>query len=150
MTIVRGEEIETVRILWREYWDSLGLPRDFQHFSEELRTLPGAYAPPPGRLLLALVDGRAAGTAAFRRLNEQSCEAKRLYVRPEYRGQGIARSLLQKLVSEARAQGYLDMYGDTLNSMKSALQLYAGIGFSEVAAYSANPTPEAIYLRLRL
>ncbi len=148
--VASREEIDTIQNLWREYWDSLGLPEDFQSFAEELRMLPGAYAFPEGRLLLARVQGDAAGTAAFRRLSTSSCEAKRLYVRPEYRGKGIGRSLLNRLVEEARMAGYREMYGDTLTSMKSALQMYRQSGFSEVAPYSPHPTPGAIFLRLSL
>lgn len=145
-----GDEIEAIGDLWREYWDSAGLPPDFQNFAEELRTLPGVYAPPQGRLLLALVRGAAAGTAALRPLSKHSCEAKRLYVRPQYRGKGTGKSLLCRLVKEARVAGYHEMYGDTLKSMTSALQMYREIGFSEVSPYSRNPTPGAIFLKLHL
>ncbi len=145
-----GEEMDAIRNLWREYWDSLGLPPEFQNFAEEFRELPGKYAPPEGRLLLALIDGKPAGTAALRPVSTCSCEAKRLYVRPQYRGKGIGRSLLLRLVEEARAAGYREMYGDTLKSMTSALQMYSQIGFCEVAPYSSNPTPDAIFLRLSL
>jgi GNAT superfamily N-acetyltransferase len=144
------QEIEAVKELWTEYWESLGLPPDFQNFAEERRSLPGAYAPPKGRLLLALVQGSLAGTAALRSLRGGSCEAKRLYVRPLYRGHGIGRSLLARLVQEARAESYDEMYADTLESMESAQRLYTQMGFSIVAPYSANPTPGAIFLKLSL
>lgn len=143
-------DIEAVRDLWNEYWNSLGLPPDFQNFADESLTLPGAYAPPKGRLLIALVQGKPAGTAALRPLSAQSCEAKRLYVRPQYRGRGIGRALIDRLISEARFAGYEAMYGDTLKSMKSALQLYNQVGFREVAPYSSNPTPLAVFLKLSL
>ena len=112
--------------------------------------IPGAYAPPKGRLMLALIQGNPAGTAALRPLSERSCEAKRLYVRPPYRGNGVGRALLARLVQEARTEGYEEMYGDTLKSMRSALRLYSQSGFSEVASYSSSPTPDAIYLKLCL
>jgi putative acetyltransferase len=98
-------DIAAVRSLWREYWDSVNLPPDFQGFDEELGTLPGVYAPPAGRLLLATWDGEPAGTAAFRLLSASACEAKRLYVRPLYRGKGVGGDLVRKLVEEARGDG---------------------------------------------
>jgi putative acetyltransferase len=102
-------DIAAVRSLWREYWDSVNLPPDFQGFDEELGTLPGVYAPPAGRLLLATWDGEPAGTAAFRFLSASACEAKRLYVRPLYRGKGIGGDLVRKLIEEARGAGYREI-----------------------------------------
>lgn len=150
MILASGPSIGTVQDLWREYWLSLALPPDFQGFAEELSGLPGAYASPRGRLLLALVAGEPAGTAALRPMSAQCCEAKRLYVRPQYRGQGIGKRLLDQLVSEARAEGYQEMYGDTLRSMTSALKMYRQRGFAEVPPYSGTPTPSAIFLKLAL
>jgi putative acetyltransferase len=143
-------DISAVQELWAEYWESLGLPADFQGFAQELRTLPGKYSLPGGRLLLARIDGQAAGTAAFRPLGEHACEAKRLYVRPAFRRRGIARALLRRLIDEARVSGYRDLYGDTLATMASALDIYTQAGFIEVGPYSDVPTPNAIYLRLSL
>ena len=143
-------DIGAVQELWSEYWRSLGLSLDFQDFGEELRALPGKYAPPAGRLLLARIDGESAATAAFRPLRQDACEAKRLYVRPAYRRRGVAGSLLAALVEEARRAGYRNLYGDTLTSMASALDLYRNMGFVEVGPYSDNPTPGAIYLQLSL
>src|ERR1700761_5518527 len=135
IALVSSEHTAVIQTLWREYWESLALPADFQNFAAELSTLPGVYAPPRGRLLLALLDGAPAGTAAFRPLTAHSCEAKRLYVRPRYRGQGAGRALLERLITEARAAGYHEMFGDTLKSMKSALLMYTQLGFSEVPPY---------------
>jgi GNAT superfamily N-acetyltransferase len=145
-----ARDIVAVQELWSEYWRSLGLSLDFQDFGDEFRTLPGKYAPPAGRLLLARIDGESAGTAAFRPLCQDACEAKRLYVRPAYRRRGVAGSLLAELIEEARRSGYRNLYGDTLASMASALDLYRSKGFVEVDPYSDNPTPGAIYLRLSL
>ena len=145
-----SQEIDTVQSLWREYWDSLRMPADFQNFAEEIKTLPGVYAPPPGRLLIARIQGEPAGTAALRSLGAYSCEAKRLYVRPHYRGKGIGVALLERLIEEARAAGYREMFADTLAFMTPALRMYRQFGFSEVAPYSANPTPGGIFLRLPL
>lgn len=146
----RPHSVAAVRELWTEYWQALGLSFDFQGFGEEVRTLPGKYGPPGGRLLLLRIEGEPAATVAFRPLAEASCEAKRLYVRPAYRGRGAARALVEKLAEEARLCGYRSMYADTLPVMASALALYREMGFVEVGPYSNNPTPNALYLRLDL
>jgi putative acetyltransferase len=143
-------DIVAVQELWSEYWCSLGFSLDFQDFAEELRALPGKYAPPAGCLLLVRIDGKPAGTAAFRPLRQGACEAKRLYVCPAYRRRGVAGSLLAKLIEEARRSGYRNMFGDTLETMALALNLYRGMGFVEVGPYAENPTPGAIYMCLSL
>ena len=143
-------QIDTVRELWVEYWNSIGLPEDFQGFKNESATLPGKYSSPEGRLLLVLYQGKAAGTGAFRPLTSLRCEAKRLYIRPQYRGRGFGKTLLTRLIAEARNAGYHEMYADTLRTMQQALQLYAAFGFVEVGPYSADPTPGAVFLKLNL
>ncbi len=148
--LASSRDVDAIRTLWDEYWDSLGLPLSFQDFAGERKTLPGVYAPPGGRLLLAVCHGEPAGTVALRPLTEHACEAKRLYVRAEYRGQGVGRALLRQLVQEARTAGYREMYGDTLKSMAAALQMYSRLGFCRVGPYSSTPTPGAIFLRLSL
>lgn len=150
IAVVSAREIGIVQSLWREYWRSQQLPDEFQSFGEEIITLPGPYAPPRGRLLIAYLQNDLAGTAALRPIDENSCEAKRLYVCPQYRGRGIGRALLRHLVEEARLAGYRDMYADTLESMAQALDMYKRFGFHEMPPYSANPTPGAIYLKLSL
>lgn len=146
-------EVDAVQKLWQVYWTSLGLAADFQDFAAELRSLPGAYGPPNGLLLLAWhgePGERAAGTVALRRHSAQSCEAKRLFVAPEFRGRGLGRALLMRLMDDARALGYRTMFGDSLPSMLGAQALYRSCGFREVGPYSATPTPGAIYLELAL
>ena len=145
-----GPDVAAVRELWSEYWQSMGLSPDFQGFADELRGLPGKYASPAGRLLLARLDGRPAATAAFRPLRDAACEAKRLYVRPAFRRRGLAVSLLARLTGEARRAGYRELYGDTLVTMASALDLYRRLGFEEIGPYSDHPTPGAVYLHLSL
>jgi ribosomal protein S18 acetylase RimI-like enzyme len=148
--IASADEIGPVQMLWHEYWAALKLPAGFQGFVEEAASLPGVYAQPRGRLLLASIQGEPAGTAALRPVSAGSCEAKRLYVRPEYRGKGIGQALLDRLVEEARAAGYQTIYCDTLKSMSAAQRMYRQNGFCEVAAYSSDPTPDAIYFALLL
>lgn len=142
--------IEMVRGLFEEYWQSFGFTPCFQGFDREVEALPGEYVPPGGGLAVALVDGDAAGCAALRRFDAERCEAKRLYVRPAFRGQGVGRDLLRWAVEAARAAGYLEMVGDTMPVMKQALEMYDRMGFERTAAYAEHPTEGAIYLRLRL
>ena len=148
--VASAGEIGAVQDLWREYWLSLGLPGDFQHFEEECAALPGEYGPPRGRLLLARISGDPAGTAAFRPLNDQACEFKRLYMRPQYRGAGLGKALLHQLLAEARTLDYKEIYCDTLKSMTSALRMYERMGFVQVEAYADHPTPNAVFFRLSL
>ncbi len=152
IAVAEGRGIGAVQDLWHEYWASEGLSPDFQNFAEECRTLPGIYATPCGRLLLATVDGEPAGTAALRPVYADNCgcEAKRLFVRPRFRGHGLGKKLLEYLIEEARVAGYRYMYGDTLRSMTQALEMYKRMGFVEVEPYSSKPTPDAIYIRLDL
>lgn len=142
--------IVTVRSLFEEYWNSFGFTPCFQGFDREVAGLPGDYAPPGGRLAIAMVDGQAVGCAALRRFDAERCEAKRLYVRPAFRGRGIGRELLGWVIAEARAIGYRDMVGDTMPVMQQALEMYDRLGFERTGAYSDKPTPGAIYLRLKL
>ncbi len=141
------EDITQVRALWTEYWETLGLPLDFQGFGEQLQRLPGEFAAPSGVLLLA---SGAAGTVAVRPFREDACEAKRLYVPARFRGQGLGRKLLMEAIAGARQIGYSVMYGDTLPTMQVAAGLYEQLGFKQVGPYSDNPTPGAIYLKLDL
>lgn len=150
VTAVSLSDIDAVRLLWRQYWSALDLPDDFQDFGVELLKLPGPYASPRGVLLLARVDGVAAGTVAMRPLGPEAAEAKRLYVRPAYRRAGVAAELMAKLVESARTIGYRKLYGDTLPSMSAAAALYERLGFHPTGPYSENPTPGAIYLELDL
>jgi ribosomal protein S18 acetylase RimI-like enzyme len=147
-------ELEDARRIVREYGDSLKMDLSFQHFDEELRTLPGAYAPPGGQLLLAYVDTELAGCGALRGLSDvdyaNACEMKRLYVRPAFRRFGIGRLLAQALLDEARRAGYSCLLLDTLDEMEAARELYASLGFEEVPPYYFNPIAGAHYLKADL
>jgi GNAT superfamily N-acetyltransferase len=145
------EHIEQARKLFLEYADSLGFSLSFQGFDEELKNLPGAYAPPTGRLLLARHQGQAAGCVALRPLDRQVCEMKRLYVRSAYRGKGVGRVLVDRIIGEARTIGYERMRLDTIeSSMQDAIALYRRRGFREIAPYRSNPIAGALYLELLL
>ena len=147
---VNAAEWDQVRELFREYWTSFGFSPCFQGFEAEVAGLPGVYAPPGGALVLALIDGHAAGCAALRRFDAQRCEAKRLYVRPQFRGQGVGRALLDWVIAEARTMGYREIVGDTIPQMAVALAMYDRAGFERTGPYAEAPTPGAIYLRLKL
>ena len=144
------EQLQQVRRLFEEYWNSFGFTPCFQNFGDELAGLPGEYTRPGGRLALALDDGDAAGCVALRRLDHTCCEAKRLYVRPEFRNRGIGRALLDWAIAEARAAGYQEMLGDTMPVMDRALAMYDRMGFERTAPYLQHPTEGAICIRLRL
>jgi len=145
------EHIDEARSLFVEYGASLGFSLCFQSFDEELKTLPGAYSPPSGRLLLARRAGHAAGCIALRRLEPRICEMKRLYVRPADRGLGLGRMLVDRLIAEARAIGYRRMRLDTIESaMKEAVALYRRMGFREIAPYSKIPIESALWMELVL
>jgi putative acetyltransferase len=145
-----AEHMDEVRALFREYWDSFGFTPCFQGFEAEVAELPGKYAPPEGRLALCLVDNAAAGCVALRRVDPARCEMKRLYVRPAFRGRRVGRALLDWVIAEARAADYREMLADTMPVMQRALDMYDRIGFERTEPYAPEPTPGAVYLRLKL
>jgi putative acetyltransferase len=143
-------DIAEARRLLEQYEASLDVDLRYQGFEEELAGLPGAYAPPRGRLLLA-VDGSApAGCVALRPLGDDVCEMKRLYVSPAARGRRVGRLLAETVIREARLIGYCRMRLDTLPSMKEALALYRALGFEEIAPYYASPVAGTRFLELLL
>lgn len=139
------------RELFLEYAQSLSFSLCFQDFDRELAELPGDYAPPQGRLLLAEYEGQLAGCVALHKLDPKVCEMKRLYLRPEFRGKRIGLALAERLMSEARQIGYHKMRLDTVEPvMKDAVALYRKLGFKEVAPYRPNPIAGARYMELEL
>jgi len=144
-------QIAQARDLFLEYAKSLNFDLCFQSFDKELAGLPGDYAPPDGRLLLAEYQGQLAGCVALHKLDAQVCEMKRLYLRPQFRGKGIGRALTETLITEARSLGYRRMRLDTVEPvMKDAVAMYRRFGFKEIAAYRVNPIAGTLYMELEL
>ncbi|HTO85273.1 MAG TPA: GNAT family N-acetyltransferase [Methylomirabilota bacterium] len=143
-------DIAVVRDLFREYADGLGVSLDFQGFDEELATLPGTYAPPAGRLLLARRGDDVAGCVGLRPLDDERGEMKRLYLRPRFRGTGLGRRLAEAVIAEARAAGYRSLVLDSLATMQAARGLYDSLGFRAIPAYYDNPLPGVLYAALDL
>jgi ribosomal protein S18 acetylase RimI-like enzyme len=148
---------EAIKALFREYAQSLGFSLAYQDFDKELADFPGKYAAPDGALLLATVDGAAAGTVALRKLDSGICEMKRLYVKPEFRGlrtadgRSIGRALAEDIVAIGRDRGYQRLRLDTITGkMRNAVSLYRSMGFVEIAPYYASPVPDTAYMELVL
>ncbi len=154
MTDIRPAELprdlDVVRELFRENAGGLGIDLAFQGFERELAELPGKYRTPAGRLLLAWNGARAVGCIALRPLAAGACEMKRLYVRPEARGEQLGRRLVERLCREAREAGYARICLDTLPTMASAQALYESMGFVPIEPYVFNPIPGTKFLALEL
>ncbi len=148
------DRTEEVGRLFREYTDMLvaGDPKfkeylEIQNYDEELRHLENKYGEPYGRLYLAYCDGELAGSIALRKLDDKTCEMKRLYVYPEFRGRGIARRLVEKIIADSREIGYSVMLLDTLPFLENAIRLYKSMGFYEIPCYNNSPMDNSIFLR---
>lgn len=142
--------IDNVRELFLEYEHSLGFPLCFQNFEKELKELPGEYVPPDGALFVAAAGKKVMGCIAFRRIDDATCEMKRLYVRPADRGKGTGTLLVKTILEAAIRQGYRLMKLDTVPSMKEAIALYKRFGFKETIPYRHNPVPGALFMELDL
>jgi putative acetyltransferase len=146
-----SDHIAEARKLFLEYGSSLDFNLCFQSFDQELESLPGAYAPPDGKLLLLKYGDHFAGCIGLRKLENEICEMKRLYVRPSDRGHGFGKLLVERLIAEARAMRYRRMRLDTIeSSMKDAVALYRRLGFVEIAPYTAIPVEGALWMELLL
>lgn len=143
-------DVATARALFEEYQQSLGFSLCFQNFDEELATLPGAYAPPGGRLLLAYSGDEPTGCIALRKIGEEICEMKRLWVRPASRGTGLGRRLVEEILREARGLGYRSIRLDTLPSMTAAQALYVSLGFVDIPPYNDHPIEGTRFMEARL
>jgi len=149
-------QVAQARELFLEYAKSLGFSLCFQNFDQELAGLPGDYAPPDGRLLLAYHENRLAGCVALHKFEGEIggvkiCEMKRLYLRPQFRGKGVGTALVVSVIDEARKVGYARMRLDTVEPiMKNAVAIYRRFGFREIAPYRPNPIEGALYMELEL
>jgi ribosomal protein S18 acetylase RimI-like enzyme len=149
-------DIAAARHLFGEYAASLGVDLCFQGFAGELAGLPGDYAAPQGRLLLAHRGSVDVGCVALRPLRDAADphagagEIKRLYVRPSARGGGLGRALVEAVIGHARAIGYREIRLDTLATMGEARALYASLGFRECEPYCDNPIPGTSWMALSL
>ncbi len=143
-------DLAAVQALFREYAAGVGVDLCFQDFDAEVASLPGRYAPPTGRLLLARRGMDAVGCVGLRALEDGACEMKRLYVRPDLRGQNAGRQLVERICDHARTIGYTRLCLDTLSSMSAARTLYRALGFKPIGPYVFNPIAGAEYLALDL
>ncbi|MDT5158423.1 MAG: hypothetical protein QOC61_2176 [Acidobacteriota bacterium] len=143
-------QVEEARGLFNEYAGTTGIDLCFQNFEQELASLPGDYAPPTGRLIVAYSEDGVAGCVALRKIDESLCEMKRLYVRPAFRGTGLGRTLAETVIREASEIGYERMRLDTLPVMGAAIALYRSLGFREIEPYRFNPIEGALYMELDL
>lgn len=149
-TIIQAQtpdQIDTARLLFREYEAWLGMDLCFQGFEEELRDLPGKYAQPDGRLLIAYVDEKPAGCIALRKISDGVCEMKRLFVRDGFRGHRLGLTLVERIISDAREIGYTKMRLDTYPAkMGKAVSLYESHGFRAIAPYYPNPHNDVLFM----
>jgi len=147
-TAATATDLESVRTLFREYADSLGVNLDYQGFEEEVRDLPGKYAPPSGTLVLAFSDEELVGCVGVRPIDDEIAEMKRLYVRPGGRGLGLGRTLAEAAIRFATVTGYSRMRLDTLPQMDRAQELYRSLGFMPIDAYRYSAVPGTVFLEL--
>lgn len=145
------QEIQIARELFEEYAAWIEVSLCFQNFAQELAGLPGAYAPPDGRLLLLAVNDQIAGCGALRKIGEGTCEMKRLFLRAAFRGQGLGRKLAEAIIAEACQIGYERLRLDTMpGRMDQAIGIYRSLGFREISPYYANPFSDVLFMELAL
>jgi GNAT superfamily N-acetyltransferase len=146
----RAADLDEIKAMFREYSELVAEALCFQGFDRELESLPGAYAPPSGALLIARDGAAAAGCVALRRIDERTGEMKRMYVREAWRGKGLGRRLALAVIAEAKRRGYARLALDTLPKLGAAIALYRDLGFHESGPYLERPTPGALCFELSL
>jgi ribosomal protein S18 acetylase RimI-like enzyme len=151
VAVTTNEQIETTRQLFGEYEKWLDMDLCFQSFKEEMQNLPGKYSLPDGRLYLANIDGQAVGCIALRKIGDGICEMKRLFLRDAVRGHGLGKTLIEKVIADAREIGYTKMRLDTYPpKMGKAVSLYESHGFRSIEPYYDNPHDGVLYMELDL
>jgi putative acetyltransferase len=145
-----NSDMELVRELFLEYNRFIDVDLAFQGFIDELAGLPGPYSPPTGCIFLGFYGGHPAGCVALKKIAHNTCEMKRLYVKPEFQGKGIGRKLAESIIDKAAEAKYTVMKLDTLESLESALFLYKSLGFRETTPYAINPLEGALFFELKL
>lgn len=143
-------DLACVRELFTEYAESIGIDLEYQGFSKELAGLPDKYAPPSGEILIATVNGEAAGCVALRALDAATLEMKRLYIRPSSRGLGLGKQLVECAIAAARERGCAELRLDTLETMAAARALYSSLGFAEIPPYGEAHIPGTKFYALVL
>jgi len=136
--------------LFQEYANSLNISLAFQNFDEELKIINNMYGSPTGCLLLVYNQSEAVACAAYRKMDEHICELKRMYIKPDYRRQGIAQKMMDLLCDRAKINGYQLMRLDTLDTMTPAIHLYSKNGFYNIDAYYHNPNERVVYMEKAL
>ena len=147
---VTPEQLGTIRTLFLEYERSIGVSLCFQNFAEEVANLPGRYALPDGRLYICLEGDEIVGCIGLRRLDLESGEIKRLYVRQRYRGRGYGKRITSAIIADARQIGYRRIVLDTLPTMTEAQRIYTSLGFQNIEPYVFNPIEGVRYLGILL
>ena len=144
------EELEEVKNIFIEYSEFLQVDLCFQDFEKELQTLHKVYSPPKGCIILAKQNDKTVGCIALKPIGDGVCEMKRLYVRPEARGEGLGRKLVEELIIFAKKSAYQSMKLDTVAKLKEAIHLYRSLGFTETTPYVYNPLGDVLYFELKL
>lgn len=146
----KKEDMKYAEVMFLEYANSLPFELDFQNFDKELSELPGKYSEPLGAIVIAFDSIIPIGCIALRKIEDNICEMKRLYIKPEYRRKGLGKQLAHQIINIAIDKGYKAMRLDTLQSMKGAIDLYRALGFNEIEPYIYNPFKDAVYMELKL
>lgn len=143
------KEYRAAAALFRAYADGLTIDLGFQHFEQELKGLKTMYAAPHGGVILCKIENESIACVAVRKIDNQTAELKRMFVRPVYRWQGIGKILMEKAIELAKAANYSCIRLDTLNYMSAAINLYKKNGFYEIPAYYQNPNATVVHFELK-
>lgn len=151
LIIVKGaKEHAIARKLIEEYVGSLNFSLEFQKIDKELNHLNLFYGPPSGLIIMAKADDEFVGVACLRDLGNFVAEIKRMYVKPNFRGKGLGRKILNKIVDETKRLDYRFLRLDTVPDMESAFQLFVSKGFYEIEDYGTNPIEGARFMEYKL